>query len=114
MKKSIIRVLALMLMSLTLMFMVSAADVNQETEIVISVENAGDNPAAVQGNVTVTRHCYYCLQTSTGYYYCSGLFDYEEDFTCWLTSSHGSGCKTHVYLWWIPVDVWQNQYNIVK
>ena len=21
---------------------------------------------------------------------------------------------THVYLWWIHVDIWQNQYNIVK
>ena len=21
---------------------------------------------------------------------------------------------THVYLWWIHFDIWQNQYNIVK
>ena len=26
----------------------------------------------------------------------------------------GSGWGTHVYLWWIHVDVLQNQYNIVK
>jgi len=26
----------------------------------------------------------------------------------------GSGWGTHVYLWPIHVDVWQNQYNIVK
>ena len=26
----------------------------------------------------------------------------------------GSGWGIHVYLWWIPFDVWQNQYNIVK
>jgi len=26
----------------------------------------------------------------------------------------GSGWGTHVYPWWIHVDVWQNQYNIVK
>ena len=26
----------------------------------------------------------------------------------------GSGWGTRVYLWQIPVDVWQNQYNIVK
>ena len=25
-----------------------------------------------------------------------------------------SGCGTRVYLWWIHVDIWQNQYNIVK
>ena len=25
----------------------------------------------------------------------------------------GSGWGTRVYLWWIHVDVWQNQYNIV-
>ena len=26
----------------------------------------------------------------------------------------GSGWRTRVYLWWIHVDIWQNQYNIVK
>ena len=26
----------------------------------------------------------------------------------------GSGWGIRVYLWWIHVDVWQNQYNIVK
>ena len=26
----------------------------------------------------------------------------------------GSGWGPHVYLWWIHVDIWQNQYNIVK
>ena len=26
----------------------------------------------------------------------------------------GSGCETHVYLWRIHFDIWQNQYNIVK
>ena len=25
-----------------------------------------------------------------------------------------SGGETHVYLWWIHFDIWQNQYNIVK
>ena len=26
----------------------------------------------------------------------------------------GSGWGTRVYVWWIHVDMWQNQYNIVK
>src|SRR5574337_858352 len=26
----------------------------------------------------------------------------------------GSGWGTHVYLWWIHFDIWQNQYNYVK
>ena len=26
----------------------------------------------------------------------------------------GSGLETHVHSWWIYVDVWQNQYSIVK
>jgi len=26
----------------------------------------------------------------------------------------GSGCGTHVYMWRIHFDIWQNQYNIVK
>ena len=25
-----------------------------------------------------------------------------------------SGWGTHIYLWWIHFDIWQNQYNIVK
>ena len=25
-----------------------------------------------------------------------------------------SGWGTRVYLWWVHVDIWQNQYNIVK
>ena len=26
----------------------------------------------------------------------------------------GSGWGTHVYLWWVHFNIWQNQYNIVK
>ena len=26
----------------------------------------------------------------------------------------GLGWGAHVYLWWIHLDIWQNQYNIVK
>ena len=26
----------------------------------------------------------------------------------------GSGWGVRVYLWWIHVDIWQNQYNIIK
>ena len=26
----------------------------------------------------------------------------------------GSGWGTCVYLWWIHIDIWQNQYNIIK
>ena len=26
----------------------------------------------------------------------------------------GSGWGTHVYLWWIHFNIWQNQYNIIK
>jgi len=26
----------------------------------------------------------------------------------------GSGWGTRVYLWWIHIDIWQNQYNILK
>ena len=29
-------------------------------------------------------------------------------------SEEGSGWGTHVYLWRIHFDIWQNQYNIVK
>jgi len=32
----------------------------------------------------------------------------------WGRREEGSGWGTHVYLWWIHFDIWQNQYNIVK
>ena len=32
----------------------------------------------------------------------------------WGGREEGSGWGTHVYLWWIHFDIWQNQYNIVK
>ena len=28
--------------------------------------------------------------------------------------SGGSGWRPHVHPWWIQVNVWQNQYNVVK
>ena len=31
-----------------------------------------------------------------------------------LRREEGSGWGTHVYLWQIQFDIWQNQYNIVK
>jgi len=31
-----------------------------------------------------------------------------------MEREEGSGCGTHVYLWRIHFDIWQNQYNIVK
>ena len=30
-----------------------------------------------------------------------------------MGSEEDSGWGTHVYLWWIHFDIWQNQYNIV-
>ena len=35
-------------------------------------------------------------------------------FLAYFTLEGGSGLGTHVHLWQIHVDVWQNQYNIVK
>jgi len=33
---------------------------------------------------------------------------------CGGRREEGSGWGTHVYLWQIHFDIWQNQYNIVK
>ena len=40
-----------------------------------------------------------------------------DDPEGWYGEGEGRGVQdgnTHVYLWQIHVDVWQNQYNIVK
>ena len=39
-----------------------------------------------------------------------------DDPEGWYGESGGRGVQDgeHVYTWWMHVDVWQNQYNIVK
>ena len=47
---------------------------------------------------------------------CLGLV-YWDDPEGWYRKGGGgggSGWETRVHLGWIHVDVWQNQYNIVK
>ena len=43
---------------------------------------------------------------------CSGLVHWDDP-EGWYGEG-GSGLGTCVHLWWIHVNVWQNQYNIVK
>ena len=45
---------------------------------------------------------------------CLGLVHWDDPLVCGGRREEGSGWGTHVYLWRIPFDVWQNQYNIVK
>ena len=46
---------------------------------------------------------------------CSGLVHSEDLGMGWGGRWEGvSGWGTHVKPWWIHVNVWQNQYNIVK
>ena len=43
---------------------------------------------------------------------CTGMA--QRDGTGGGRREEGSGWGTRVYLWRIHVDIWQNQYNIVK
>ena len=47
---------------------------------------------------------------------CLGLvhWDDQEGWDGEGSGRGGSGCGTHVHPWRIHVNVWQNQYNIVK
>ena len=47
---------------------------------------------------------------------CLGLVNWDDP-EGWFGEGGGkggSGWATRVHPWWIHVDVWQNQYNIVK
>jgi len=50
--------------------------------------------------------------------FCWNLFKLKKNsqkFMVWGGKrEEGSGWGTHVHLWWIHFDIWQNQYNIVK
>ena len=46
---------------------------------------------------------------------CSGLVHWDDPEGWYGDGGEGgSEWGTRVHLWWIHVDVWQNQYNIVK
>ena len=47
---------------------------------------------------------------------CLGLVHWDDPEGWYLGGrrEEGSGWGTRVYLWWIHVDIWQNQYNVVK
>ena len=47
---------------------------------------------------------------------CLGLVHWADPEGCYGEGgrSGASGWGTRVHLWWIHVDIWQNQYNIVK
>jgi len=47
---------------------------------------------------------------------CLGLVHWDDPEGCYeeVGGRGDSGWGTYVYLWQIHVDVWQNQYNIVK
>ena len=47
---------------------------------------------------------------------CLGLVHWD-DSEGWYGEGGGRRVQdkgTHVYMWWIHFDIWQNQYNIVK
>ena len=50
-----------------------------------------------------------CLMQDTG---CLGLVHGDDPERCY--GEGGSCLGTHVHPWWIHVNVWQNQYSIVK
>ena len=45
---------------------------------------------------------------------CSGLMHWDDGIGWGGRWEGGSGWGTHVHPWLIHVNVWQNQYNIVK
>ena len=51
------------------------------------------------------------LMYNTG---CLGLEHWDDPEGWGGRREEDSGWGTHVYLWWIHFDIWQNQYNIVK
>ena len=44
----------------------------------------------------------------------AGALGRPRGMVCGGRREEGSGWGTHVYLWQIHFDIWQNQYNIVK
>jgi len=44
----------------------------------------------------------------------AGALGRPRGMVCGGRREEGSGWGTHIYLWWIHFDIWQNQYNIVK
>ena len=47
---------------------------------------------------------------------CLGLVHWDDPEGWYGEGARGgvSGLRTHIHLWQIHVDIWQNRYNIVK
>ena len=74
-------------------------------------------------NQCCDEHWGTCVSFNSGF-----LSVYAQQWDCWIIRQfyfqmtqrdgmgreEGSGWGTHVYLWQIHFDIWQNQYNIVK
>ena len=63
----------------------------------------------------------YHIDTNLGYFSlmevvknCTKIFNIKNHGIQGGRWEEGSGWGTSVHPWWIHVDVWQNQYNIVK
>ena len=55
-----------------------------------------------------------CMMQDTG---CLGLVHRDDPERCYGEGGEGGGGSClgmHVHPWWIHVNVWQNQYSIVK
>ena len=67
------------------------------------------------------KHVYYHVRNESPVYvryriqeawgWCTGMIQRDDMGGRW---EEGSGLGTHVHLWLIHVNVWQNQYSIVK
>ena len=67
------------------------------------------------------KHVYYHVRNESPVYvryrileawcWCTGMI--QRDDMGWEVEG-GLGLGTHVHLWWIHVNVWENQYSIVK
>ena len=44
--------------------------------------------------------------------WCTGMI--QRDDMGWEVGGGGSCLGTPVHLWWVHVNVWQNQYSIIK
>ena len=55
--------------------------------------------------------CYIRYRIQDAWGWCTGMI--QRDYMGWEVEG-GTGLGTHVHLWLIHVNVWQNQYSIVK
>ena len=87
---------------------------NMGKEIISQAQKSQRGPGRINPRKNILRHIVIKLTKIKDRDKLLKATRVQRGMVCGGRREGGSGWGTRVHPWWIHVDVWQNQYNIVK